>query len=55
MKFDLPKAYSDFYGKILTNRYRREFLRFLRDNQPAALARVMKDHRITLQQFNVIV
>ena len=55
MKFDLPKAYSDFYGKILTNGYRREFLRWLRDNQPAALARVMKDHHVSLAQFHIVV
>ena len=55
MKFDLPAAYSDFYGKILTLRYRREFLRYLRDNQPAALVRVMKDHRVSISQFHIVV
>ena len=55
MKFDIPKTYSDFYGKILTNEYRRAYLRFLRDEQPAGLIRVMKDHKVTLEQFHVVV
>jgi len=52
---DLAKTYSEFYGKILTNGYRREFLRFLRDRYPQALARVLAEHKITLEQFHVIV
>ena len=55
MKFDIPKTYSDFYGKIRGDQYRREYLRFLRDKNPASLARVMKDHNVTLEQFHVVV
>ena len=55
MKFDVPKAYSDFYGKIRGDQYRREYLRFLRDQQPSGLIRVMKDHKVTLEQFHVVV
>ena len=55
MKFDVPKAYSDFYGKIHGDQYRREYLRFLRDKHPASLARVMKDNKVTLEQFHVVV
>ena len=55
MKFDMPKLHSAFYGKIRGDQYRRDYLRFLRDKHPASLARVMKDHKVTLEQFHVVV
>ena len=52
---DLPKIHSAFYGTILTNEFRRTYLRFLRDNYPDSLRQVTKDHKITLEQFHVVV
>ena len=52
---DLPKVHSAFYGKILTEQFRREYLRFLRDNYPDSLRQIKKDHKITLEQFHVVV
>lgn len=45
MRFDVPKAYSDFYAKSLTQRYRDTLLHWLRENNPAAYRRVVKDQR----------
>lgn len=46
MKIDLPKAYSEFYGICLTQRYRDTLLYWLRKNNQAAYWRVVKDHKI---------
>ena len=55
MKYDFSEAYSDFYRKIRGDEYRREYLRFLRDKHPVSLARVMKDHNVTLEEFHVVI
>lgn len=46
MKTDIEKAYSIFYGMCLTQRYRDTLLHWLRENNPAAYRRVIKDHKI---------
>jgi hypothetical protein len=43
---NLPKAYSTFYGICLTQRYRDTLLFWLRENNPAAYRRVVKDHKL---------
>lgn len=47
MRTDISKHYSDFYRICLTQRYRDTLLFWLRKNQPAAYARVVKDHHVT--------
>lgn len=54
MNYDLGKLYSEFYANIRTEGYRREFIRWLRDNNPAALNRVVKDHKVDLDGFHFV-
>ena len=51
VRFDLSEAYSLMYGKIQTAAYRRVFLDWIRTNHPNALARIVKDHKIKIEEF----
>ena len=54
MKFDLSEAYSLMYGKILTAAYRRVFLDWIRTNHPNALARIVKDHKVKIEEYGFV-
>ena len=55
MKTDIPTTYSVYYGNLQTPQYRREFVRWLRDNNPVALRKVLADHKLKLEDFGFVV
>ena len=52
--YDLSEAYSLIYGKILTAAYRRVFLDWIRTNHPSALARIVKDHKVNIEDYGFV-
>ena len=52
--YDLSEAYSLMYGKILTAAYRRVFLDWIRTNHPNALARIVKDHKVKIENYGFV-
>ena len=53
MKIDLPSIYSAFYGKVLTDGYRRDLLAWLHENNTAAFLQVCKDHKTKLEDHGL--
>ena len=54
MKYDLSEAYSLMFSKIQTAAYRRVFLDWIRTNHPNALARIVKDHKVRIEEYGFV-
>ena len=54
VRYDLSEAYSLMYGKILTAAYRRTFLDWILENHPEALARIIHDHKIRIEEYGFV-